>query len=181
MSSAVFWKSPPWRHLIAVPQVNCSTRLVHWQQKSCRRRLSATRYELSTTNRARCLCPRMCCVVYCNVEHGLSSNQWKSVQPAVRLATPPHTSPAEVVRVHGRFVAVWCMHGRLISGLRRRSHDPNSPSTKLAWLSSAAASLLMLHLKTRIFPSPDTCPTEVTIASIPPAVTDSTANLTLNP
>ena len=24
MSSAVFWKSPPWRHLIAVPQVNCS-------------------------------------------------------------------------------------------------------------------------------------------------------------
>jgi len=27
MSSAVFWKSPPWRHLIALPQVNCSTRL----------------------------------------------------------------------------------------------------------------------------------------------------------
>ena len=24
MSSDVFWKSPPWRHLIAVPQVNCS-------------------------------------------------------------------------------------------------------------------------------------------------------------
>ena len=24
MSSAVFWKSPPWHHLIAVPQVNCS-------------------------------------------------------------------------------------------------------------------------------------------------------------
>jgi len=40
MSSAVFWKSPPWRHLNAVPQVNCSTRLVHWQQNSCRRRLS---------------------------------------------------------------------------------------------------------------------------------------------
>ena len=39
MSSAVFWKSP-WRHLIAVPQVNCSTRLVHWQQNSCHRRLS---------------------------------------------------------------------------------------------------------------------------------------------
>jgi len=40
MSSAVFWKSPPWRHLNAVPQVNCSTRLVHWQQNSCLRRLS---------------------------------------------------------------------------------------------------------------------------------------------
>jgi len=40
MSSPVFWKSPPWRHLIAVPQVNCSARLVHWQQNSCRRRLS---------------------------------------------------------------------------------------------------------------------------------------------
>ena len=40
MPSAVFWKSPPWRHLIAVPQVNCSTRLVHWHQNSCRRRLS---------------------------------------------------------------------------------------------------------------------------------------------
>jgi len=40
MSSAVFWKSPPWRHLNAVPQVNCSTRLVHWQQNSCHHRLS---------------------------------------------------------------------------------------------------------------------------------------------
>ena len=40
MSSDVFWKSPPWRHLNAVPQVNCSTRLVHWQQNSCHRRLS---------------------------------------------------------------------------------------------------------------------------------------------
>ena len=40
MSSDVFWKSPPWRHLNAVPQVNCSTRLVHWQQNSCRHRLS---------------------------------------------------------------------------------------------------------------------------------------------
>jgi len=39
MSSAVFWKSPQWRHLNAVPQVNCSTRLVHWQQNSCHRRL----------------------------------------------------------------------------------------------------------------------------------------------
>ena len=40
MSSDVFWKSPPWRHLNAVSQVNCSTRLVHWQQNSCHRRLS---------------------------------------------------------------------------------------------------------------------------------------------
>ena len=40
MSSAVFWKSPPWLHLIAVPKVNCSTRLVHWQQNSCHCRLS---------------------------------------------------------------------------------------------------------------------------------------------
>ena len=39
MSSAVFWKSPAWRHLIAVPQVNWSTRLVHWHQNSCCRRL----------------------------------------------------------------------------------------------------------------------------------------------
>jgi len=35
MSSAVFWKSPPWRHLIAVLQVNSSKRLVHWRQNSC--------------------------------------------------------------------------------------------------------------------------------------------------
>jgi len=34
MSSAVFWKSPPWRPLNAMPQINCSTRLVHWQQNS---------------------------------------------------------------------------------------------------------------------------------------------------
>jgi len=40
MSSDVFWKSPPWRHLNAVPQVNCSTRMVHWQQNSCHHRLS---------------------------------------------------------------------------------------------------------------------------------------------
>jgi len=40
MSSDVFWKSPPWRHLNAVPQLNCSTRLVHWQQNSCHHRLS---------------------------------------------------------------------------------------------------------------------------------------------
>ena len=41
MSSDVFWKSPPCHHLNAAPQVNCSTRLqVHWQQNSCRRRLS---------------------------------------------------------------------------------------------------------------------------------------------
>ena len=40
MSSDVFWKSPPWRHLNAVPQVNCSTRVVHWQQNFCHHRLS---------------------------------------------------------------------------------------------------------------------------------------------
>jgi len=159
MSSAVFWKSPPWRHLIAVPQVNCSTRLVHWQQKSCRRRLSATRYELSTTNRARCLSAHVLRrLLQRRAWSVLESMEISSACSPPRHPTPPHTSPAEVVRVHGRFVAVWCMHGRLISGLRRRSHDPNSPSTKLAWLSSAAASLLMLHLKTRIFSLPGHLP-----------------------
>jgi len=40
MSSYVFWKSSPWHHLNAVPQVNCSMWLVHWQQNSCHHRLS---------------------------------------------------------------------------------------------------------------------------------------------
>ena len=52
MSSDVFWKSPPWRHLNAVPQVNCSTRLVHWQQNSCRRRLSVCAEQTALSSRA---------------------------------------------------------------------------------------------------------------------------------
>ena len=52
MSSAVFWKTPPWRHLIAVPQVNCSTRRVHWPQRqnSCRRRLSVCAEQTAGTH-----------------------------------------------------------------------------------------------------------------------------------
>ena len=48
MSSDVFWKSPPWRHLNTVPQVNCSTRLVHWQQNSCHHRLSVCAEQTAT-------------------------------------------------------------------------------------------------------------------------------------
>ena len=48
MSSDVFWKSPPWRHLNAMPQVNCSTRLVHWQQNSCHHRLSVSELHLKS-------------------------------------------------------------------------------------------------------------------------------------
>jgi len=50
MSSDVFWKSPLWRHLNAVPQVNCSTRLVHWQQNSCHHRLSVCAEQTAGTH-----------------------------------------------------------------------------------------------------------------------------------
>jgi len=50
MSSDVFWKSPPWCHLNAVPQVNCSTRLVHWQQNFCHSRLSVCAEQTAYTH-----------------------------------------------------------------------------------------------------------------------------------